>query len=106
RTRAAAHPPPPQLAARSTRPRNVKLPANPSRTRLQPTVQYVNPRVPDRPPNRHLAAAAVLPAGPSGHVDRRFRRAIEVLEPSIGQKLQGAIAQLRRQRPAAPDQPA
>ena len=42
----------PQIAARQPRPRNVKLARNPDRNRLKPTVQNINPRVPDRPANR------------------------------------------------------
>src|SRR6516162_10897234 len=32
--------------------RNVKLPDNPNRNRLQATIQYINPRVPDRTAKR------------------------------------------------------
>src|SRR5215475_15530070 len=40
-----------QIAARQPRARDVQLPAYPSRNRLKSTVQYVNPRVPDRTAN-------------------------------------------------------
>src|SRR5262249_51583998 len=39
--------------------RNVKLPNYPNRHRLQTTVQYINPRVPNRTTNRNLARAIV-----------------------------------------------
>src|SRR5947209_3261946 len=44
--------PTPQIPTRQTRSRYVKLPNYPSRNRRQPSVQYVNPRVPYRPANR------------------------------------------------------
>ena len=44
-------PGPAQIAPRKTRTRNVELPHNTNRHRLQPTVQNINPRVPDRPAN-------------------------------------------------------
>src|SRR5262245_50656083 len=42
-----------QIAARQPRARDVKLPAHPSRYRLKTTVQYINPRVPDRTADRN-----------------------------------------------------
>src|SRR6266436_540490 len=51
-----AQPRTPQIAARKPRSRNVKLPANPSRYRLQTIIQYVDTRVPNRTPDRHGAA--------------------------------------------------
>ena len=52
-------PRPPQIAARQTRARDVKLARNPGRNRLQATVQNVNPRVPDRTPDRNRIAGIV-----------------------------------------------
>src|SRR6266705_2492881 len=37
--------------------RNVKLPDNPNRYRLQATIQYINPRVPDRTTKRRYTGA-------------------------------------------------
>src|SRR5499425_3021092 len=54
-------------------PRDVKLPDNPNRHRLQTTIQYINPRVPDRATKRDLARAIVT-AWPIGHVDGGFGR--------------------------------
>src|SRR4029079_14646909 len=45
-------PTPPHIAARKPRTRNVKLPHNPTRNRLQTTIQNINPRVRYRPPIR------------------------------------------------------
>src|SRR5258707_1352252 len=41
-----------QITTRHTRSRNVKLPNNPNRNRLQTTIQNVYTRVPYRPPSR------------------------------------------------------
>src|SRR5262245_35260957 len=43
----------PNIPTTNPSPRDVKLPNNPSRHRLQTTIQYINPRVPDRTTNRH-----------------------------------------------------
>src|SRR6266699_2548817 len=43
----------PNIPAPNPSPRNVKLPNNPNRNRLQTTIQYINPRVPNRTTNRH-----------------------------------------------------
>src|SRR5215471_4802211 len=47
--------------------RDVKLPNNPNRHRLQTTVQYINPRVPNRTTKRDLARA-IITAWPIGYV--------------------------------------
>src|SRR5258705_13370141 len=41
----------PKITTRQTSPRNVKLPNNPNRYRLQPTIQNVNTRVGDAAPD-------------------------------------------------------
>src|SRR6476660_3439532 len=64
-----------QITTRHTRSRNVKLPDNPNRNRLQTTIQNVYTRVPYRPPNRNLDRV-IVPACPIGHVDGGFGRAI------------------------------
>src|SRR5205823_5696009 len=40
--------------------RNVKLPDNPNRYRLQATIQYINPRVPDRTTKRRCLRVIVI----------------------------------------------
>src|SRR2546426_12490224 len=40
--------------------RNVKLPDNPNRNRLQATIQYINPRVPDRTTKRRWLPVIVI----------------------------------------------
>src|SRR5262245_14541529 len=73
---AAVHPPPPStkpirnktlrrqpatpnIPTTNPSPRNVKLPNYPNRHWLQSTVQYINPRVPNRTTNRHTRWKAV-----------------------------------------------
>src|SRR5262249_27251398 len=53
------HPAAPDIPAPNPSPRNVKLPNNTNRNRLQTTIQYINPRVPDRTTNRHTCWKAV-----------------------------------------------
>src|SRR5215470_16841522 len=43
----------PNIPTTNPSPRDVKLPNNPNRHRLQTAIQYINPRVPDRTTNRH-----------------------------------------------------
>src|SRR5262249_907373 len=62
------HPATPDIPTPNPSPRDVKLPDNPNRHRLQTTIQDINPRVPDRATNRDLARAIVT-AWPIGHVD-------------------------------------
>src|SRR6266702_502139 len=45
----------PNIPPTNPSPRNVKLPDIPNRYRLQATIQYINPRVPDRTTKRDLA---------------------------------------------------
>ena len=49
----------PQITPRKTHTRNVKLTRNANRNSLQPAVQHINPRLPDRTTNRR--ACAVVP---------------------------------------------
>src|SRR5262249_5868908 len=47
----------PNIAAPNPSPRNVKLPNNTNRNRLQTTIQYINPRVPNRTTKRRDTGA-------------------------------------------------
>src|SRR6516164_8631769 len=47
----------PDIPTTNPSPRNVKLPNNPNRHRLQTTIQYINPRVPDRTAKRRDTGA-------------------------------------------------
>jgi hypothetical protein len=68
-----------QIAPRQPRTRNVKLPRNPGRHRLQSTVQDINPRVPDRSTNRRHGGAGQ--SFTHGRADCRLRRTISVEHP-------------------------
>src|SRR5262245_6890037 len=86
-------------------PRDVKLPNNPNRHRLQTTVQYINPRVPNRTTNRNLARAIVT-AWPIGYVDGSFGGTIKILHVHVGQQCLDLVAGLGRERLAATDEAA
>src|ERR1700730_18121138 len=85
--------------------RNVKLPNNPNRYRLQTTIQYINPRVPNRTTNRDLARAIVT-AWPIGHVDGGFGRTVKVFHAHVRQQRLDLVAGLSRERLAATDETA
>src|SRR5262245_25872469 len=68
-----------QIAPRNARSRNVKLPNNPNRHRLQTTIQNVHARVPNRPPNRrHTGARQCLT---HQRADGRLRRPVGIDHP-------------------------
>src|SRR5207244_3163119 len=85
--------------------RNVKLPDNTNRYRLQATIQYINPRVPDRTTKRDLARAIVT-AWPIGHVDGGFGRTVKVFHAHVRQQRLDLVAGLSRERLAATDETA
>src|SRR5262249_1355523 len=60
-------------------PRDVTLPNNPNRHRLQTTIQYINPRVPDRTTKRRDTGAGQRFT--HGRADRRLRGAIGIDHP-------------------------
>ena len=72
-------PGPPEITARQPRARDVELARNPRRHRLQAPVQHVNPRVPDRSPDRRTSRAGQRLA--HGGADRRLGRAVGVDHP-------------------------
>src|SRR6266540_7307633 len=68
-----------QIASPNPRTRDVKLPDNPNRNRLQTVVQNINTRVPDRTTNRrHAGAGQGLT---HARADRRLRRSIGIDHP-------------------------
>src|SRR6516165_9006229 len=71
--------PAPDIPPTNPRTRNVKLPNDPNRYRLQATVQYINPRVPDRTTKRRYTGARQRFT--HGRADRRLRRAIGIDHP-------------------------
>src|SRR5246127_538022 len=52
--------PTPNISAPNPSTRNVKLPNNPNRYRLQTTIQYINPRVPNRTTKRRCLRVIVV----------------------------------------------
>src|SRR5262249_3520554 len=91
---AAVHPPPrspkptrykalrrqpatPDIPTTNPSPRDVKLPNNPNRHRLQTAIQYINPRVPDRTTKRRCLRVIVIESH-DRRPDRSLRRSIEI----------------------------
>src|SRR5262245_43321603 len=95
----------PDIPTPNPSPRDVKLPNNPNRHRLQTTIQYINPRVPDRTTNRDLARAIVT-AWPIGHVDGGFGRTVKIFHAHDGQQHLDLVAGLSGERLAATDETA
>src|SRR5262244_2442118 len=93
------------IAAPNPSTRNVKLPNNTNRNRLQTTIQYINPRVPNRTTNRDLARAIVT-AWPIGHVDGSFGWTVKVFHAHVRQQRLELVARLSRERLAATDETA
>ena len=71
-----------QITPRKPRTRNVKLPHNTRRHRLQPAVQHVDPRVPDRPADRDTVVRRTsrCPHRQRCAVDSRLGRAIDIVQ--------------------------
>src|SRR5215831_16301534 len=95
---AAVHPPPrspkpvrnktltrqgatPNIAPTNPSPRDVKLPNNTNRHRLQTTVQYINPRVPDRTTKRRCLRVIVIQSH-DRRPDRSLCRSVEIRDPA------------------------
>src|SRR5215469_3743460 len=95
----------PDIPAPNPSTRNVKLPNNTNRNRLQTTIQYINPRVPNRTTNRDLARAIVA-AWPIGHVDGSFGWTVKVFHAHVRQQRLELVARLSRERLAATDETA
>src|SRR5262245_46981998 len=88
-----------QIATRQPRTRNVEFPAHPSRNRLKSTIQYINPRVPDRTANRRNDRAGQRIA--HGRANSRLGRTIGVDHPPATRPARNNI---RRTRLAADEQ--
>src|SRR5215469_2090900 len=65
------------IAAPNPSTRNVKLPNNPNRNWLQTTIQFINPRVPNRTTNRRCLRVIVIESH-DRRPDRSLGRAIEI----------------------------
>src|SRR5262249_62065444 len=75
-------PPPATTNIAPTNPsaRDVKLPNNTNRHRLQTTVQYINPRVPNRTTKRRCLCVIVIQSH-DRRPDRSLGRSIEIRDP-------------------------
>src|SRR6516162_650920 len=93
----------PNIPAPNPSPRNVTLPNNTNRNRLQTTIQYINTRVPNRTTNRDLARAIVT-AWPIGHVDGSFGWTVKIFHAHVRQQRLDLVARLSRERLAATDE--
>src|SRR3989475_11147862 len=67
----------PNIPAPNPTTRNVKLPNNPNRNRLQTTIQYINPRVPNRTTKRRCLRVIVIESH-DRRPDRSLRRSVEL----------------------------
>ncbi|CVB13756.1 Uncharacterised protein [Serratia marcescens] len=93
---------PVQVAPRHLHPADIQLAHRPQRHRLPALVQQVDARVGDRPPDRHRRPLRLPRTVPGGHVHRRLRRPIQVMQLRLRQPAVKLRHQRRRQRfPAA-----
>src|SRR5262245_37943491 len=67
----------PNIPPPNPSPRNVKLPNNPNRNRLQTTIQYINPRVPNRTTKRRCWRVIVF-ENHDRRPDRSLCRSVEI----------------------------
>src|ERR1700756_4436522 len=89
---AAVHPPPPTPPPKKTPPNpsppNLKPPNNTNRPRLQATIQYINPRVPDRTTNWHACWKIVRLTTPiRGRPNTTLRWAILIYQRNCREEL-------------------
>src|SRR5262249_10835796 len=95
---------PPQIATRKPSSRDVKLPANPDRHRLQTRVEDIGAIVGQRPADRELRAALLAFDRKADGVDRGLGRAIEIGETSNVEMPRNLVLQFDRDDLAAEDQ--
>src|SRR6202045_5169684 len=67
---------PVEVAARQTAAGDIKLARHSDGHRLQAIVQYIDPRIPDRTPNRHELTIPVVVPRPRRHLDRCLGRTV------------------------------
>ncbi|MNV03774.1 hypothetical protein D3C71_940550 [compost metagenome] len=92
------------ITARQTNAAEVQLTHRAQRQRLQFAVENAGAQIGDRSADRH-AVATLFDAGPVGHVDGRFGRAIQVVQVGLRQAAQGLALQFHRQRFATANDP-
>src|SRR6266478_4322978 len=74
-----------QITTRHTRSRNVKLPNNPNRNRLQTTIQHVHLIVGQRMTDRDLRAGLLVFEDKSNCIDGRLRWTIKIADGFNGE---------------------
>src|SRR5262245_43654553 len=74
-----------QIAARQPRSRNVKLPAHPSRNRLQTTVQYISAIIGERASNRNASVVSIAIQSKGGGVDTALGGTIRVDDRNLAE---------------------
>src|ERR1700745_1713796 len=80
--------PAPNIPPTNPSTRNVKLPNNPNRDRLQTTIQYITPRVPDRTANWHACWKIVRLTTPiRGRPNTTLRWAILIYQRNCREEL-------------------
>ena len=67
-----------EVAARQTAAGDIEFARHSDRHRLQAIVQDIDPRVPDRTPNRHELTIPVVVPRPRRHLDRCLGRTVEI----------------------------
>src|SRR5262249_17364456 len=72
------HPATPNIPTTNPSPRDVKLPNNPNRHRLQTIVQYINPVVGQRTPDRDARIGLLTFHSKSNCIDRGFGRTVKI----------------------------
>ncbi|CRM35059.1 hypothetical protein [Pseudomonas sp. 31 E 5] len=77
--------------------RQVQLAGHARRQRLQAAVEDICGQVGNRLADRH-AVTAFVHAGPVGHVDGRFGRAVQVVQPRVRQLGEDLLLDIHRQR--------
>src|SRR5262249_35378109 len=73
-----APPATPDIPTTNPSPRDVKLPNNPNRHRLQTTIQYINPVVGQRTPDRDARIGLLTFHSKSNCIDRGFGRTVKI----------------------------
>src|ERR1700709_831457 len=92
-----------QIAPCQPRSRDIQLPGYPYRNRAQSPVQHIYLRVPDRPTDQGQGFGCIHRTRPRSHIDRRFRRSVEVVKFCVAELLPNSPRKLPRQRLSAAD---
>src|SRR5579875_3248791 len=81
----------------------IQLPHRSSRHRPELCIEHIHLHVADRSSDRHRVALLFRLTAPTGHIHRRFRRPVQIVQLHSRQPLLQLLSQLRRQRFPATD---